>query len=271
MSTSIIVHLFLTSRLTPIKQWTVPILGSSATWKINTIWPSSNTSHSFYITQKKTCQRIRDTFVCVKRPLKMTIIPSCVSSIIISQTCINFTRSMPMLWCWFILYHLICANYMNKFFKCLTRSQLGATFCHQLTTAIVPGQSTKGFMAIEPFNTRMRIRKSSLGSARVMVDPRRGLHVYDLPRGPIKLHHFEKMSLQDVVLRFSFVPRMVESSSGLLFLHTQNLKLVIFLCLFYGNHRSTNISHCVIRPFTPNQRHVTGCDTSPVTMVFCKW
>lgn len=42
-------------------------------------------------------------------------------------------------------------------------------------------------MAIEPFNTRMRIRKSSLGSGRVMVDPRRGLHVYDLPRGLIKL------------------------------------------------------------------------------------
>lgn len=177
--------------------------------------------------------------------------------------------------CALMLVHLVPLDmrslYEHVFF---TGSQLGATFCHQLTTAIIPGQSTKGFMAIEPFNTRMRIRKSSLGSGRVMVDPRRGLRVYDLPRGPIKLHHFEKMSLQelqDVVLRFSFVPRMFESSSGLLFLHTQNLKLVIFLCLFYGNHRSTNISHYVIRPFTPNQRHVTGCDTSPVTMVFCKW
>lgn len=196
----------------------------------------------------------------------MTIIPSCVNNhltnfLSISPGLCFDVASSCTTWCTLIIW--------TRFF--FTRSQLGATFCHQLTTAIIPGQSTKGFMAIEPFNTRMRIRKSSLGSGRVMVDPRRGLRVYDLPLGPIKLHHFEKMSLQDVVLRFSFVPQMFESSSGLLFLHTQNLKLVIFLCLFYGNHRSTNITHYVIRPFTPNPRHVTACDTSPVTMVFCKW
>lgn len=162
---------------------------------------------------KKTLQYqwIRDTFVCVKLVnvllgWRMARIPSCVSSIIMSQICINFTRSM--LWCWFILCHLIYANYMNTFF---TGSQLGATFCHQLTTAIIPGQSTKGFMAIEPFNTRMRIRKSSLGSGRVMVDPTRGLHVYDLPQ----------------------------------------VKLMIFLCIFYGNHRSTNNQPLCDSPLYP--------------------
>ena len=104
-------------------------------------------------------------------------------------------------------------------------------------------------MAIEPFNTRMRIRKSSLGSGRVMVDPRRGLHVYDLPRGLIKL--WKNVASGCCFKVFLCAGGCLKVLLGSCFCTPKILNWWYFFAFFYGNHRSTNDQPLCDSPLYP--------------------